>query len=111
MKLRVLFLILMCSLPAAAAHKASLPMALTVYSKSVSVTLTWSESSSGVDSFQVYRSTVSGGPYLELAGDVTVLSYVDTSPEVGSINYYVVTATSSTGLVSDYSIQVGASLK
>jgi hypothetical protein len=71
------------------------------------VTLQWAASTStGVTGYNVYRSTVSGGPYTKLtASPDGVTSYSDSSVAAGTEYYYVVTALSS-GSESAYSNQV-----
>jgi fibronectin type 3 domain-containing protein len=61
--------------------------------------------------YQVYRSTISGGPYTEIASSIaatnTTPSYVDTTISAGTTYYYVVAATDTTGQ-SGYSTQISA---
>lgn len=75
-----------------------------------SVTLSWSEgTSSTVSGFNVYRGTVSGGPYTKLTStSVTSMTYTDSSVNAGATYYYVVTAISNTGAESGYSTPVQA---
>jgi hypothetical protein len=75
-----------------------------------SVALTWNASTSGsVVGYNVYRGTVSGGPYAQIntALDATT-SDTDTTVQGGQTYYYVVTAMDSTGGESGYSNQVQA---
>ena len=75
-----------------------------------SVTLSWAASSStGVVGYNVYRSTVSGGPYSRMtsAPDGS-LSYTDTAVTAGNSYFYVVTAVEGNGLESTYSNQAMA---
>jgi Cep192 domain 4/Abnormal spindle-like microcephaly-assoc'd, ASPM-SPD-2-Hydin/HYDIN/CFA65/VesB-like, Ig-like domain len=75
-----------------------------------SVALTWSPStSSGVVGYNVYRGTVSGGPYAQInsALDATT-SDTDSTVQGGQAYYYVVTAVDSTGTESSYSNQTQA---
>ena len=59
------------------------------------VTLTWT-GSSGARSYYVKRSTVSGGPYTQIA-NTTTASYTDASLVNGTNYYYVVSAVNSAG--------------
>jgi fibronectin type 3 domain-containing protein len=58
------------------------------------VTLNWNASiSSGVVGYNVYRGTVSGGPYTKMNSSiVTVTSYNDNAVQSGQTYYYVVTS-------------------
>jgi len=69
------------------------------------VSLTWS-ASSGATSYYVKRSTISGGPYTQIAAP-TSTSYTDTSLTNGTTYYYVVSAINSAG-ASANSAQVSA---
>jgi hypothetical protein len=74
-----------------------------------SVTLTWTESTSSVSGYNVYRSTQSGAGYTVLNSSlVTSESYIDSTVTGGTTYYYVVTAVSSSGVESAYSSQVTA---
>jgi len=75
------------------------------------VTLTWAASSSTVSGYNVYRGTVSGGPYTQIntALDAS-LSYVDDAVVSGDTYYYVVTSVSSSGVESAFSSQVQVSV-
>jgi hypothetical protein len=69
-----------------------------------SVDLTWSETSTDVFGFNVYRSTLPGGPYALLtAAPVTPSQYLDTQVTAGLSYYYVVTAISTSEIESDFS--------
>jgi hypothetical protein len=76
-----------------------------------SVTLTWAASSSTVSGYNVYRGTVSGGPYtvINTALDAS-LSYVDDTVASGDTYYYVVTSVSSSGVESAFSSQLQVSV-
>jgi Concanavalin A-like lectin/glucanases superfamily/Protein of unknown function (DUF1573) len=69
-----------------------------------SVNLAWGPSSSaGIIGYDVYRGTVSGGPYTLLTSSpVATMSYVDTISGSGTY-YYVVTSVDAGGLQSAYS--------
>ncbi len=76
-----------------------------------SVTLTWAASTSTVSGYNVYRSTVSGGPYTKLNSTlVAATTYVDTAVQAGQTYYYVVTSVESTGAESADSAQVSATV-
>jgi hypothetical protein len=74
-----------------------------------SVALTWNASASAVAGYNVYRGTVSGGPYAKInATLVTPLSYTDSTVQSGTTYYYVTTAVDSSGTESVFSNQVSA---
>lgn len=76
------------------------------------VALSWDASESGdIVGYNVYRSTISGGPYLLMnTSPVPDTSYVDLAVLSGSTYYYVVTATNLQGVESPYSNQAVASV-
>jgi chitodextrinase len=83
--------------------------ATTTISISHSVTLTWVASTTPSVSYNVYRSTTSGGPYTKINGSLIAgLSYVDNSVVAGQTYYYVATAVDNTSAESAYSTQVTA---
>jgi hypothetical protein len=61
------------------------------------VTLTWAASSTSGVSYNVYRGTISGGPYALLASGVASTSYTDTNVQSGTTYYYVTKAVDSSG--------------
>ena len=69
------------------------------------VTLTWAASSTAGVTYDVYRGTASGGPYVRLMSGVSSTSYLDTNVQSGTTYYYVTTAVSSAG-ESPYSNEV-----
>jgi hypothetical protein len=74
-----------------------------------SVTLSWTPSSSSYSGFNVYRSTVSGGPYTKIdTSMITSPTYTDNNVTAGSTYYYVATQVDSSGNESAYSAQVSA---
>ena len=76
-----------------------------------SVTLNWTASTSTVSGYNVYRSTVSGGPYAKLNSTlIATTTYTDTAVQSGQTYYYVVTAVDSSGVESVYSTQVSATV-
>jgi fibronectin type 3 domain-containing protein len=76
-----------------------------------SVTLSWTASTSAVSGYNVYRSSVSGGPYTKLNSSlVTTTSYTDATVQAGQTYYYVVTSVDSSGNESAYSTEVSATV-
>lgn len=76
--------------------------------KSHSIALTW-VSGAGDVSFNVYRGTVSGGPYTKLtATPLTSVGYTDTTGAGGTKYFYVVTGLDSTGVESVNSNEASA---
>ncbi len=74
-----------------------------------SVALSWSETGTGVAGYNVYRSTVSGGPYSKIdSATVVPTSYTDNTVTSGTTYYYVVTAVGTSGGESSYSNQITA---
>ena len=73
-----------------------------------SVSLTWMPSSSSGVSYDVYRGTVSGGPYSLLKSGVISTAYTDSNVQSGSTYYYVTTAVDASGLQSVYSDEAQA---
>jgi SdrD B-like domain len=74
-----------------------------------SATASWSASSSVVSGYNVYRGTVSGGPYTRLNSSlISALTYTDTSVQAAQTYYYVATSVDSGGNESVYSNEVVA---
>ncbi len=75
-----------------------------------SVNLGWNSSiSSGVVGYNVYRGTVSGGPYARINSNLDATPYdTDSTVVGGQTYYYVVTAVDSSGTESGYSTQTQA---
>lgn len=75
-----------------------------------SVALTWvASTSANITGYNLYRATVSGGPYTKINSSlVTGSSYTDTTVQAGETYYYVATAVSSQGLQSADSNQATA---
>jgi len=71
-----------------------------------SVSLNWSESTTGC-TFNIYRSTISGGYYSQIATGVTNQNYRDSNVTSGTTYYYVVIAILN-GSSSSYSNQIQA---
>ena len=82
------------------------PTGLTATAGNAQVSLSWT-ASSGATSYNVYRSTTSGGGYAQIATGVTSTSYTDTSVVNGTTYYYVVTAVNGNG-ESGFSNQASA---
>jgi hypothetical protein len=72
-----------------------------------SVTLRWVPSTSpNIQGYNVYRGTVSGGPYTQINSSlVTGTTYSDATVEAGETYFYVTTAINSQGTDSAYSNQ------
>src|SRR5438552_3871463 len=72
------------------------------------VDLSWAASSStDVVGYNVYRATVSGGPFTKINTALNATTaFVDNSVQAGQTYYYVTTAVDGTGLESGYSNQV-----
>jgi hypothetical protein len=75
------------------------------------VALSWTASSSPVAGYDVFRSEVSGGPYVPLDSSLVAgNSYTDSTVQAGQTYYYVVTSVSSSGVQSPDSAQVAATV-
>jgi len=73
------------------------------------VTLSWTDSSSGVSGFNVYRSSTSGGPYTRLNSTLlSGTSFNDDNVQAGQTYFYVTTAVNSSNAESAYSNQAQA---
>ena len=80
----------------------------TIAAGNHSVTLNWTPSvSAGVSGVNVYRGTVSGGPYHVIASSVQGTQYIDSGVTSGSTYFYVTTAVNANG-ESSYSNQATA---
>ncbi len=82
------------------------PTGFNAYAGNGQVSLAWN-SSVGATSYNVKRSTTSGGPYSTIAPNVTATSYNDTTVSSCSTYYYVVSAVSAGG-ESPNSLQASA---
>jgi fibronectin type 3 domain-containing protein len=72
-------------------------------------TLTWTPDTATVAGYNVYRGTVSGGPYTKINSvAVTAAKYVDNTVKSGQTYYYVITSVNAAGAASGYSKQVTA---
>ena len=78
---------------------------------SYSVSLTWSPSTSTVTGYNVYSSSVSGGPYAKLTpAPVAATSYTNSGVQQGETYYFVVTSVNSQNQESTYSTPVSAAI-
>jgi hypothetical protein len=76
-----------------------------------SVSLSWNASSGSVAGYNVYRGTVSGGPYSKLNSSLqATTTYTDSTVLSGKTYYYVATSVGSSGAESSFSSQVVASV-
>jgi hypothetical protein len=79
---------------------------ITAQAQTHSVTLSWTPSTSQVTGYNVYRGTVSGGPYTKLNAAVDPNpTYTDAGLTSGSY-FYVVTSVDQNGVESGYSNEV-----
>ena len=69
------------------------------------VDLTWGASSSAAAGYNVYRASISGGPYSRISSAASTY-YTDATVQSGQTYYYVTTAVDSSGVESGYSNQV-----
>lgn len=78
-----------------------------------SVDITWvASTSTPLQGYNVYRSTVSGGPYSKLSATLspTTLLFTDTTPVSGKKYFYVVTALNTSGAESSASSEVAVTI-
>ena len=76
-----------------------------------SATLTWTASTSAVIGYNVYRGTVSGGPYTKINSSVdAITTFADTSVQAGQTYFWVVTAVDSSNVESLRSGEVSATI-
>jgi hypothetical protein len=76
-----------------------------------SVTLTWTASTSTVSGYNVYRSTVSGGPYTKLNSTlIAATTYVDSTVQASTTYFYVVTSVDSSNVESANSAEVSVTV-
>jgi chitin-binding protein len=72
------------------------PTGVTASAGNAQVALSWS-AASGATGYNVKRSTTNGGPYSNVASNVTGTSYTNTGLTNGTTYYYVVTAVNASG--------------
>jgi hypothetical protein len=76
-----------------------------------SATLSWTASTSTVSGYNVYRGTVSGGPYtLVNSSLVSQQTFTDSVVQSGQTYFYVTTAVDGSGNESVYSNEVQAAI-
>jgi len=76
-----------------------------------SVQLTWQASTSNVIGYNVYRSTVSGGPYTQINTALNAsTNYVDNTVASGATYFYVVTSVDASNVESTFSNQVSVTV-
>jgi hypothetical protein len=74
-----------------------------------SVSLSWTDTNSGITGYNIYRGNASGGPYTEInSGLDSTTAYSDTSVVAGQTYYYVATAVNESGAESAYSNETQA---
>jgi fibronectin type 3 domain-containing protein len=74
-------------------------------------TLNWTASTSTVIGYDVYRGTVSGGPYTKINSLVdATTTFTDTTVQAGQTYYWVVTAVNSSNAQSTYSNEVSGTI-
>lgn len=71
------------------------------------VTLIWTAGTNDV-TYNVYRSITSGGPYTQIATNVSALTYFDSTGTQGTKYFYVVTGAAPGFLESSFSNEVSA---
>ena len=75
------------------------------------VDLLWDPSISVVDGYNVYRSTVSGGPYTKMNATLVLQStFADDTAQAGETYFYVVVAVDADGVQSRHSNEAQASI-
>jgi len=72
------------------------PTGLTATAGNAQVSLAWLPSARAA-SYIVWRATVSGGPYVAVAGEATETNYLDTTVVNGTTYFYVVSAQNAAG--------------
>jgi hypothetical protein len=76
-----------------------------------SATVNWNASTSAVIGYNVYRGSVSGGPYQKINTPLdAATTFTDSTVQAGQIYYWVVTAVASSNVESVYSSQVSATI-
>jgi hypothetical protein len=76
-----------------------------------SATVSWASGDPAAVAYLVFRSDVSGGPYMPLtASSLTELSYTDSTVNSGSTYFYVVTELDAAGDESPFSSEVSATV-
>jgi hypothetical protein len=76
-----------------------------------SVSLNWNASTSVVVGYNVYRATISGGPYSKVNSSlISGTSFTDSTVQAGQTYFYVTTAVDSNSNESTYSNEVSATI-
>jgi hypothetical protein len=76
-----------------------------------SATLSWIASTSTVAGYNIYRSSVSGGPYTKMNSMLYhLLTYTDTAALAGQTYYYVATSMNASNVESSYSNEISAAI-
>ena len=74
-----------------------------------SVTLSWTDTSSGIAGYNIYRAAAPAGPFLKINPALnSATAYTDTSVQAGQTYYYAATAVDQNGVESPYSSQISA---
>ncbi len=75
------------------------------------VSLSWTASTSTVTGYNVYRSTVSGGPYTKVNSSVVAATtYSDSAVQASTTYFYVITSVDAQGVESAYSNEVSVTV-
>ncbi len=64
------------------------------------LSLTW-DALSGATGYTIKRATISGGPYITLASNVTATTYTDATAQSGVLYYYTVSADTTSGATAN----------
>lgn len=76
-----------------------------------SVAVSWQASTSpGVATYNVYRSTVSGGPYSRVGWGLAGVTFTDTAVQAGATYFYVVTSVTNANVESTISSEIKATV-
>jgi hypothetical protein len=73
-----------------------MPAGLAAAAGNQSVVLSW-QAAAGAGTYTVERSTISGGPYVQIAEDIDALTFTDTTVANGTTYYYIVHAKGESG--------------
>jgi hypothetical protein len=93
----------------AVASASSANATVTVSAATHSVLLSWTASSSAVVGYNIYRGTVSGGPYTKLNSSAEpATTYTDNTIQAGVHYFYATTAVDMDGVESGYSNEASA---
>jgi fibronectin type 3 domain-containing protein len=86
------------------------PLSITVHHR---ITLNWTASTSsgtGCCTYRIYRGTITGGPYSQIASGLNMTTWDDTTPTNGATYYYVATAVNTAGAESARSNEASATV-